>query len=323
MTRPASLKRNALPNFFIVGAAKCGTTSFAEYLAQHPQVYMSPVKEPHYFTSDIEPSAIREDVEPDQYFSVQPLAKRHALLVQRPEQYCQLFAAANGARAIGEASPSYLYSTHAPRRIAEEIGDARILVFLRNPIERAYSHFQMDLIFDVAGAEDFLEAVQMDRQAPTKVWGAAHLYVELGLYATQLKRYLECFPADRLKVCIHDDYRQDVRGTLLEILSFLGVEQTLASIAVDVKHGEAWRRPIFSGMNRLSQTGMYRVLQRAVPQGLRTKTKTLLSRKPRGMRRHEFEALVPLFRDDVRELSSLLRRDLSHWLVPPPSLPTS
>lgn len=309
-----------LPNFFIVGAAKCGTTSFAEYLSEHPQVYMSPVKEPHYFASDIDAGLIRENIEPDEYFSARPLGKRHALCVRRPEHYEQLFADAGNAVAIGEASVSYLYSMHAPIRISEEISDPRILVFLRNPIERAYSHFQMDLTFEVAGSEDFLKAVEMDMQSPRKGWGISHLYVELGQYASQLKRYLARFPSERIKVCLHDDFRKEVGATLLDILSFLGLEQTLSSIAVDVKHGEAWRRPIFSGMNRLGETASYRILRHAVPQSVRAKAKALLSRKPRVMRRHEFEAMVPLFRDDVVELSSLLGRDLSHWLVPPPGM---
>lgn len=320
MQRNGPSKGSISPNFFIIGAAKCGTTSFAEYLAQHPQVYVSPVKEPHYFASDIDSGLIREDVEPDEYFAVQPLEKRHALCVRRPEHYAQLFAAAGDAKAIGEASPSYLYSTDAPRRISQEIADARILVFLRNPIERAYSHFQMDVIFEVSASGDFLQAVDMDARVPKKGWGVSHLYVELGQYAAQLQRYLQFFPADRVKVCFHDDYRQDVRVTLLEILAFLGVEPTLDSIAADVKHGEAWRKPIFRGMSRLSQTGTYRALQRVVPQGLRSKTRMLLSRKPRGMSRREYEAMVPLFRQDILELSSLMQRDLSHWLVPPPHM---
>ncbi len=311
------MKKQVLPNFFIVGAAKAGTTAFAEYLGQHRQVYLSPVKEPHYFSSDIDSSCIPEDVQPDEYFSVQPLARRHALCVRRPEHYEQLFAAAGDAKAVGEASVSYLYSPLAPGRISAEVPDPRILIFLRNPVERAYSHFQMDLALDLADTEDFLRAVDTDARVPKKGWGVSHLYVELGLYVPQLKRYLERFPPDRIKICLHDDYRKDVRRTLLEILAFLGVEQSLADISPDKKHGETLRKPILNGV---SETGTYRLLRGAVPPVLRSKIRTLLTRRPRGLRRQEFEALVPLFREDILELSSMLRRDLSHWLVPPPNL---
>ena len=311
------MKNKVLPNFFIVGAAKSGTTSFAEYLGEHPQIYMSPVKEPHYFSSDIDSRLIPENVQPEDYFAVHPLAKRHALCIRRPEHYQLLFAAAEGAKAVGEASPSYLYSELAPRRIAEEVDDPRILIFLRNPIWRSYSHFQMDLRFGVAATNDFLKAVELDWNAAQKGWGVSHLYVELGLYVPQLKRYLQRFPAERVKIYLHDDYRKDVRQTLLEILTFLGVEPTLQHIAADRKHGEASRQPIFSGIDGTSSSGTFRALRKVVPQTVRSKVKTLLSRNPRRMRRHEFEAMVPHFREDVRELSSMLGRDLCHWLVPP------
>jgi hypothetical protein len=314
------LQKKVLPNFFIVGAAKAGTTSFAEYLGQHPQVYMSPVKEPNYFSSDIESRHIRERIQPEEYFAVQPLRKRHALCVRQPEHYEQLFAAAGDAKAIGEASVSYIYSEFAPRRIAAEIADPRILVFLRNPVERAYSHFQMDLVFGVANTDDFLEAVEVDRHSPRKGWGVSHLYVELGLYVPQLKRWLAAFPADRVKICLHDDYKKDVGPTLLAIFSFLGVEQTLADISFDVKHGEAGRNSTIKGLDTLSETRPYRILRGAVPPVMRAGVKRLLSRKPRKLRVSEFEALIPYFREDIRELSSLLGRDLSHWLVPSPAM---
>lgn len=316
------MEHEVLPNFFIVGAVKAGTTSFAEYLRQHPQIFMSPVKEPHYFSSDIDCARIPQRVKPEEYFSVRPLQQRHALCIRRPEQYAQLFASAGDAKAIGEASPSYLYSEVAPQRIAAEIDDSRVLIFIRNPILRAYSHFQMDVIFQVAATNDFLKGMEIDWNAPRKGWGVSHLYIELGLYVPQVKRYLQRLPADRVKICLHDDYGKDVRPTLLEILSFLGVDPRLDGIRVDAKHGQARRPPMFRAMNRSSdrRSAAHRILRKAIPPILRPKLRTLLSRKVPRMRRHEFEAMVPHFREDVRELSSMLRRDLSHWLVPPPEM---
>lgn len=314
------MRKKVLPNFFIVGAAKAGTTSFAEYLGQHPQVYMSPVKEPHYFCTDIESRHILEKVQPEEYFSVQPLRKRHALCVRQAAHYEQLFAAAGDAKAVGEASVSYFYSECAPRRIAAEITDPKILIFLRNPVERAYSHFKMDLALGISCTDDFLEAVRIDHASPQKGWGISHLYVELGLYVPQLRRFLDSFPADRLKICVYDDYQSDVRPTLIEILSFLGVDQTLRQISVDAKHGETQRQPAFTKIDALSETRPYRMLRAAVPPLVRSKMKKMLSRKPRKLRVSEFNALIPYFREDIYELSSLLGRDLSHWLVPAPAL---
>lgn len=306
--------KKLIPNFFIVGTPKAGTTSFAEYLSQHPQVYMSPVKEPRYFSSDIPDRFPGVKIKPEEYFATRPLAKMHGLCIHRPEHYEQLFAGAGNAIAVGEASVSYLYSKVAPRRIAEEIADPRILIFLRNPIERAYSHFRMDVAFGVSATDDFVKAVEMDLANPNK--DVSHLYIEHGRYVPQLKRYLQLFPGERVKIYFHDDYRLDARDTLLDIMSFLGVERSLSRISLE-RRAEAQRQPAFAGLQTALQGSRpYQLVRHVIPPDLRWKMKKLLSRRPRRLQRAEFEALIPYFREDVLELSNLLGRDLTHWLRP-------
>lgn len=313
-------KKKVAPNFFILGAAKAGTTSFAEYLSQHPQVYMSPVKEPHYFSSDIDCTRIPEHTPPQKYFSLLPLRKRHALYVRQPEHYDLLFAAAGDAKVRGEASPSYLYSELAPKRISEEISDPKFLVLLRNPIERAYSHFRMHYGKDT---DDFVKSVQRDFQCSRKGWGVSLLYVELGCYAPQLKRYFARFPRDRIKICFYDDFRVDLRQTLLEVLSFLEIDETLDSISIGVRYNESYGRPaILRETSPLNRLGPYRLVRDAIPHEARLKIRRLMSRRPRPILREEYQAVVPYFREDVLELSELLRRDLTHWLRPELSAPS-
>ena len=307
-------KKNVGPNFFIVGAAKAGTTSFAEYLSQHPQVYMSPVKEPHYFSSEIDGTPFRQNIQPEKYFSLHPLPKRHALYVRRPEHYEQLFAAAGDAKVRGEASPSYLYSEVAPERISAEIDDPRFLVLLRNPIERAYSHFRMHYGNDT---DDFVKAVQKDFRSPRKGWGISTLYVELGRYVPQLKRYFDRFPRDRIKICFYDDFSVDLRRTLLEVLSFLEIDATLDGISIGVRYNESHGRPaIFRETSPLNRLPPYRLVRDTISHEVRLKIRRLLSRRPRAMRPEEYEAVASYFREDVLELSQLLDRDLTHWLRP-------
>lgn len=307
-------KKTVGPNFFIVGAAKAGTTSFAEYLSQHSQVYMSPVKEPHYFSSEIDGARLRQNIEPEKYFSIQPLPKRHALYVRRPEHYQQLFAAAAQAKVRGEASPSYLYSEVAPRRIAEEIEDPRFLILLRNPIERAYSHFRMHYGNDT---DDFVKAVARDFHSPNKGWGISTLYVELGRYVPQLKRYLERFPRNRIKICFYDDFSVDLRRSLLEVLSFLEVDATLDGISIGVRYNESHGRPkIFRETSPLNRLWPYRLVRDTISHEYRLKIRHLLSRPPRPMLPEEYAAVASYFREDVLELSELLGRDLTHWLRP-------
>src|SRR5882762_3511359 len=126
--------RPQLPNFFIVGAPKAGTTSLYWYLDQHPQVYMSPIKEPNYFAAEIR----EENFDPKldtrglrEFLSGPMREKRFGGIVADWEDYLRLFASANNESALGEASVAYLWSPTAPQRIAGRIPDAKILVMLR------------------------------------------------------------------------------------------------------------------------------------------------------------------------------------------------
>src|SRR5262245_6815872 len=137
-----------LPNFFVVGADKSGTTSPHLYLAQHPQIYMSPVKEPCYFASEIRPESISAPLQ--HHLRVQTKSLSALLGDGKPvppmgwlasdwDDYLRLFQSVDGQRAIGESSAAYLWSESAPDNIAARVPDAKIVVILRNPAERAYS----------------------------------------------------------------------------------------------------------------------------------------------------------------------------------------
>src|SRR3954452_17434204 len=120
-----------MPNFLIVGAAKSGTTSLYYYLKQHPQVFVSPVKEPKFFAYEGEKVVYRGPGD----------AENNRRLVNNLADYRALFGGANGAKAIGEASPVYLYSPKACERIRHYLPDAKLFVILRDPAERAYPSF--------------------------------------------------------------------------------------------------------------------------------------------------------------------------------------
>src|SRR5262249_39324802 len=135
--------RVVLPNFFVIGAPKAGTTSLYEYVAQHPDVYMSPVKEPAYFKPRHPPGG--EDAEPE----------------DRLAAYVALFDGVAGEHVVGEATPSYLQSASAAARIRDAVPDARLVAVLRNPVDRAYSGYSMRV---QQGTEDrtFVEAMDVE-----------------------------------------------------------------------------------------------------------------------------------------------------------------
>jgi hypothetical protein len=200
------------PNFFIVGAAKAGTTSLYAYLRQHPEIFMpEDVKEPHYF-AEVRPSRAQRYASP--------------VYISDRDAYLRLFRAGKHHRAIGEASPSYLWCEDAPARIHAVAPEARIIITLRDPVERAYSHYLMDYR---EGAQHlpFFDALQADWLSPEKGWAVSNLYVELGFYARQIERYLRLFGEDRVHILFHDDLRRLAQGdrqVLADILRFLDVD---------------------------------------------------------------------------------------------------
>src|SRR5438045_1184872 len=169
--------KHKLPNFFIVGAPKAGTTSLYHYLKNHPEVFMSPIKEPNYFSYE-------ETVKQNLYHKEKGVGTF--------EEYAELFVSANGHhKAVGEASVSYLFYSSVPEKIKELIPDAKIIMSLRNPVERGTSHYFME--HKLGYVSESLDDIVF-RKSKHK---HAHLYyqqfVELGLYYQQVKRYIDIF----------------------------------------------------------------------------------------------------------------------------------
>ena len=153
----------AKANFFLVGAAKSGTTSVYDFLNRHPEVYMSPVKEPNYFSSDIKIDEFSETyrkttfLDTEFYFSNEELPPLQLTFVREEKQYERLFEKVETEKVIGECSTSYLFSAKAAEEIHAYNPNAKIVMLLRNPIKRAYSHYIMALKYGFTH-KDFLKA---------------------------------------------------------------------------------------------------------------------------------------------------------------------
>lgn len=203
-----SVKRR--PDFLVVGAAKAGTTSLYAYLAAHPGVYMSPVKEPHFYSR----------VEPD------PRVVSIYTIVRDDAAYARLFEPA-GERVAGEASTSYLCDPTAPARIAADVPGARIVIMLREPVERAHSHYLNGVREGLEG-RSFEDAVRAGLAGEPPRWGAA-LYVDLGRYCAPVRRYVDLF-GDRVLVLFFEEFFADVRAQFARVCSFLGVDEGAAAL---------------------------------------------------------------------------------------------
>jgi Sulfotransferase family len=230
----ASQKR--IPEFFIVGHAKCGTTALYEMLRRHPQIYLPEYdggagKEPWFFS--------RENPQP------QTSSKRSIAFTGRNpmtlDQYLSLFAAAQPDQRIGEASTSYLWSPTAAERIAETQPDARIIAILREPasflrslhLQLLQNHHEVEGNFRKAVALD--DARREDRHIPKEsYWPQALIYSDRVRYVEQLRRYGARFSPEQMLVLIYDDFRSDNEATVRRVLRFLDVEDTHPIETLDV-----------------------------------------------------------------------------------------
>jgi hypothetical protein len=304
-----------VPDFFLAGHPKCGTTALYEMLRAHPQIFMPEVKEPRYFASDM-----RQRFQP----------RRSGALPATLEEYLALFAPAAAAQTVGEASPTYLVSHTAAGLIAEVQPQARIVAILREPASFLRSlHLQL-VQSHVESVKDLGKAISLERERrqgkriPRRSHRPQSLqYSEHVRYVEQLRRYEELFPREQILVLIYDDWRSENEQTLRRVLRFLGVDDN-ASIAVkDVNPTVLVRsQPLEEMMNAVS-TG-----RGPISRAAKAAVKTVA---PQRLRREAFRAIrqnVVLgepkppdaalmlelrrrFKGEVEALSAHLERDLT------------
>ena len=202
-------------NLFLIGAAKSGTTALSSTLGQHPAIAPLPIKEPGHFSTDLRTPAFSSQynrlVQWDEaaYFKKAHLEDRHIGFVDSELNYQKLvdhaIAKNPDVNYVLDASTSYLYSAKAPAELRHYAPEGKIVLILRNPIERAYSHYTMALKYGME-QEGPLQAFKREAALHPAHWGQDECYLELGHYAKQLQRWLECFPLDQLHIIWYDDF---------------------------------------------------------------------------------------------------------------------
>jgi hypothetical protein len=218
------------PNLFIVGAAKAGTTSVYNYLNSHPEIFMSPIKEPNFFGSDIQWKKFREDykhnteLDFDEYFSKEILEEKHIAFVENKNHYMSLFRNSEVFKIRGEVSTSYLYSSLAAKEIYEFNPNAKIIIILREPVERTVSHYLMDYARGNQKVYNILNDLKTDFTASHKGWGISNLYIDLSLYQEQIQRYMDIFPKEQIILLDYEDLKKDPNRFMAEIFKFINVK---------------------------------------------------------------------------------------------------
>jgi hypothetical protein len=294
-----------LPDFLIIGAYKCGTTSLVEYLGQHPRVFLPWLQEPNYFAyaTDYPTTSRKPDVE------WRSVYRRHR--ARTIDQYLALFDEAPANALLGECSPEYMRSPHAWRRIAETVPDVKMLAILRNPADRAHSDYQA-FVRDSIENESFEQAIRRPHGTEP-----GHQYVTTGFYGRQLEPYFQAFPADHIKVLLTEDLQSGGVDLLRDVVSWLGVES--AGWRPDL----SLQRNVSGRPGNLVVSTAYRLrrslrpwLKPVVPAWAQRRADGLLAA---GLRRETMSdetrrELIEIYRDDIKLLESLTGRDLSAWL---------
>jgi Sulfotransferase family len=289
-----------LPNFIVIGAAKAGTTALYWYLAEHPHVFMSPLKETNFFAFGLDPEGKPLYGDPEvHHYPVQTLA-----------DYEQLFAAAGNAKAIGEASPIYLECPQAAGRIRALIPRARIICCLRNPVDRAYSDYQMYL----RSSGQRLDPARDLMPGAAWVQPDSH-WMEISRYHAQLQRYFDAFPREQIHVFLFDDFRKNSLDVTQDVYRFLNVDPTFVP-DMDTPHNVGGM-PSSMLVEGLFTSKAVSALKPWIPKlaaswvrRLRTRNMRSAAPMPPEMKRQ----LMRHFEDDIARTGQLIGRDLSHWL---------
>jgi hypothetical protein len=313
-----------LPNFFIVGAMKAGTTSLYNYLDQHPQVYMSPIKEPCYFSSETRPENMRPEFQEPAHRGIRdtreyirgPMSeKRLAALVVEWEDYVNLFRGVKRESAIGEASTRYLWSKMAPKNIRSSIPTAKIIIVLRNPADRAFSEYHY-AVMNGGVRCSFGDHIQAALRSKSKKLGLLYPFLEYGLYCEQVKRYLELFPQDSVRIYLYEDYRAQFPQLWRDLLGFLQVD-TNFSPDTALKHNEPRVPRLLLTSYVLKKYGIWPRLTRLSPRAFRPALLNMAFKRRNSlvMDAKDRQCLISFYKEDIRKLSELIGRELNSWLA--------
>lgn len=293
------------PNFFIVGAPKCGTTAMYSYLKAHPDIFMPEAKEPYFFGSDLIYRMPRMTI----------------------EQYSALFNGAKKQKKIGEASVTYLCSKKAAQEIKEFNPSAKIIVMLRNPVEMMYSLHSQCLFTGTEDIKDFESALsaEADRKRNLRIPSTCKdivnyiFYRDIAKYTEQVVRYFQAFGRENIHFIIFDDFKRDVALSYRDTLSFLDVDSSFRPSSFEIVNpSKRFRsRSILSFFNHPAIVRSVRFL---IPvyewrQLIAKKINSFnIEHSHRTAMNQELKLqLQKEFYPEIEQLSALLKRDLTHW----------
>ena len=296
-----------MPDFLIVGAAKSGTTALYHYLGQHPEVFLSPIKETNFFAQ--KGKKLDFNGPKDNLIT-------HKKTITETVDYYNQFTNVTNEKAIGEICPSYLYYKDAPKNIKEHIPEVKIIAILREPVSRAFSAW-VHLTRDGREYLSFSDAIVDEPRRINDNWSEIWHYIEEGKYYDQLKRYYDSFPKENIKVIIYEDFKNNPSRVYTEICDFIGVKNSFVP-DMNTKHNTGslsnnrfltrlFMKPNF--IKTLFKIIMPSFLKKKIEQRL---FRSNLISTPTISKENE-QRLKLLFDKDLRRLEELIDTKINNW----------
>lgn len=296
-----------LPNFLIIGPPKCASTSLHYYLGQHPEIYMSKVKETFFFVKDYEKGM---------------------------NFYEKYFEEAGNAKMVGEATPVYAFLPFVADRIKEHIPQAKLILCFRNPMDRTFSSWLMQRGMGVEKATfrdavdiniKQLEYVTLEGAKGAETWNSSvgnfdigesrlRTYIQAGRYADIIKSYEKRFNPSQIKVIFMEDIKNDFDGTMKSLFSFLGVDDSFVVPSKEVVNFY-FDRKANKVSNKIIGIKGTRFLAKRIPKGIKNifKNKWRVKETPKISDEDRQYLWDKIFKDDVAELEKMTGRSLSIW----------
>jgi len=276
----------SLPNFLIIGANKAGTTSLHSYLFSHPEIFMSKIKEPMFFA-----------------FDGKELPVNSSGIINNINDYKKLFEDVTNEIAIGEASTTYLHNSRFAERIKSYIPNVNIIGILRNPIDRAYSNYRMNVDFGIekrSFKKCVIEEMKIGSKLNSIVQGKHYLH--LGLYSKHVKKYINTFPEKQVNFFLYEHYKENPVDLISQIHDILGVNKDIVP-DMSLKHNVSCKQDYIKIKRSCFKTSkhLYKLF------GKKNITKSQLTPQLS-------ETMNKFYRKDINDLMDLLNIDLSNWL---------
>lgn len=301
------------PDFLIIGAGKSGTTSLDNYLRQHPGVYMPPVKEPNFYGFEpFSEADFAKDAGALQYFQESVTDK---------EEYLGLFMDAASDQVKGEVSNTYLYHEYACGQIKKYVPGVKLVSIFRQPAERLFSRYLHLARENRLPTEHFEDCLNED-----SIWWERNDLIPEGFYFKHLSKFYEEFPEAQIKVILYDDFRNNPGQVLEDLYSFLGVDSSFkADTTINFNKSGIVKNKLYDSI--FGQTGVItKTMQKVVPSKMygelrnsQTLHRMLNGLRNRNLHRPAFDPtlkskVTDIYAEDIRSLSGLIKRDLTHWL---------